>query len=267
MTKTKATAPEAVSEVLNIPDVFRAVMVNFSGNTGKTTIARHLFLPVLPGAELVRVETINSSGSSEADVEVAGKQFEAVAKMLYATDHHMLVDIGASNIEAVKQVLYRVAGSHRLVDMWVVPCMPNKKMTTDTINTLKELLKIGVRPSSIVVIKNKVMDVDAMDDEFAELMAVCKVLNVRLVDRPMLEYDLYSDMDHRPGSLDDVFNDTTDFKAAMLAARRAGDLKAAEEAMDADFRRMNSESAVENLRSMRCDIFGMVPAHVVASAG
>lgn len=264
MTKTKTTIAATVSEILNIPDVVRAVMVNFSGNSGKTTVGRHLLIPVLPGVELVRIETINSSGSSEADVELTGKQFEAVAKMLYETDHHMLVDIGASNVEAVKQVLYRVAGAHRFVDMWVVPCMPTKKMVTDTIATLKELLKIGVPASAIVVIKNRVNDVDTMDADFAELQAVTNVLDVRMIDRPMLDYDLYGEMDHLQGSLDDLLADTTDHRGAMLAARRAGDTKAADEATAADFRRMNAETAVENLRKLRRDIFGVVKAPAMA---
>ncbi len=268
MTKTLIKTPlaTAAAEVLDIPEVFRVVLMNFAGGAGKTTIARHVFMPVLPGAELIRVETINSSGASAADVEVTGKQFEDVAKMLYAAIRHTLVDVGASNIELVKQVLYRVAGAHRFVDMWVVPCIPDKKMIADTISTLKELLKIGVPPKNIVVLKNKVNDVDKMDADFEELTAVATVLRVRLIDRPLLEFELYGDMLHRQGSLDDVLADTTDYRAAMLAARKAGDLKAAEDAMHADFRRMNAGSAVANIENLRRDIFGTVPAPVAAVA-
>jgi hypothetical protein len=39
----------------------KIAVINFSGNVGKTTIARHLLLPRLPaGTELISVESINA---------------------------------------------------------------------------------------------------------------------------------------------------------------------------------------------------------------
>ena len=38
----------------------KVAVINFSGNVGKTTIARHLLVPRMAGAELIAVESINA---------------------------------------------------------------------------------------------------------------------------------------------------------------------------------------------------------------
>lgn len=35
----------------------KVAVINFSGNVGKTTIARHLLAPRIPGAEVVSIES------------------------------------------------------------------------------------------------------------------------------------------------------------------------------------------------------------------
>ena len=41
----------------------KIAVINFSGNVGKSTVARHLLLPRIAGAELIAVESINSDES------------------------------------------------------------------------------------------------------------------------------------------------------------------------------------------------------------
>ena len=38
----------------------KIAVINFSGNVGKTTVARHLLLPRIQGAELISVESVNT---------------------------------------------------------------------------------------------------------------------------------------------------------------------------------------------------------------
>lgn len=38
----------------------KIAVINFSGNVGKTTVARHLLLPRIQGAELISVESVNA---------------------------------------------------------------------------------------------------------------------------------------------------------------------------------------------------------------
>ena len=38
----------------------KVAVINFSGNVGKTTIARHLLAPRIPDADFIAVESINA---------------------------------------------------------------------------------------------------------------------------------------------------------------------------------------------------------------
>ena len=38
----------------------KIAVINFSGNVGKTTVARHMLLPRVEGAELINVESLNA---------------------------------------------------------------------------------------------------------------------------------------------------------------------------------------------------------------
>jgi hypothetical protein len=271
MTKTKIAraVPHAfggVADHIKRGMPLRIVAVNFSGNTGKTTLIRHLVMPAFPGAELIRIESINNSGSSEADLEVNGKKFEDVAKLLFAAERHTAVDIGASNVELVKAALRRLGDAHEEVDLWMVPCMPNTKIIKDTVATLRELMDIGVDPAKVAVIKNKVADVDQMDDDFAQLQAAADLLGVRVVDAPVLDLDVYSDLDNKPGTFDEIAADGTNFRAKMLEAKKAGKDDEAEEAVHAEFRRKNAKQGLVNLAAVRAELFGAVDAATEAAA-
>jgi len=74
----------------------KVAVINFYGNVGKTTIARHLLAPRIDGAELIAVESINADeGQGHA---LRGKQFGELQEYLQTVDN-VVVDIGASNVE------------------------------------------------------------------------------------------------------------------------------------------------------------------------
>ena len=74
----------------------KIAVINFSGNVGKTTVARHLLLPRIQGAELISVESVNADeGKTTA---LRGGQFAELQEYLQ-TVSSVVVDIGASNVE------------------------------------------------------------------------------------------------------------------------------------------------------------------------
>ena len=79
----------------------KIAVINFSGNVGKSTIARNLLAPRIPDAEVFAVETINSDGTE--DETMKGKEFGDLLEALQLMDS-AVVDLGASNIEAVMTV-------------------------------------------------------------------------------------------------------------------------------------------------------------------
>ena len=49
----------------------KIAVINFSGNVGKSTVARHLLLPRIPGAELIAIESLNADeGQGQACAQV-----------------------------------------------------------------------------------------------------------------------------------------------------------------------------------------------------
>lgn len=79
----------------------KIAVINFSGNLGRTTIARHLLLPRIVGAELFSVESLNSAdGECHA---MRGRQFGELQELLQTIDH-AVVDIGACNVEELPEV-------------------------------------------------------------------------------------------------------------------------------------------------------------------
>ena len=75
----------------------KIAVINFSGNVGKTTVARHLLLPRIEGAELISVESLNA-GEGEGQA-MRGRQFGALQEYLQTIDD-AVVDIGASNVRS-----------------------------------------------------------------------------------------------------------------------------------------------------------------------
>jgi len=77
----------------------KIAIMNYSGNVGKSTIARHLFAPRIKNSEFISVESINAD---EDDLDIIrGKQFGAIQEQLMTTVNSVIVDVGASNVEIV----------------------------------------------------------------------------------------------------------------------------------------------------------------------
>ena len=131
----------------------KIAVINFSGNVGKTTIARHLLLPRIEGAELIAIESLNADeGQGQA---LRGRQFGELQEYLQTIDN-AVVDIGASNVEELLGLMQRYRGSHEDFDVFVVPTVPALKQQQDTIATLAELARLGVPASKIRLVFNMV---------------------------------------------------------------------------------------------------------------
>jgi len=142
-------------------------VVNYSGNTGKTSVARHLLAPRL-GAEMVSIETINAGGVEGSTF--SAKQFVALTEKLLIRDpsKSVVVDIGSSNIDAVMNHLRNIHDAQADIDLFVVPTVPENKQKIDTISMVRSLAQIGVPKQKICVILNQV-EIETIDEKFADL--------------------------------------------------------------------------------------------------
>jgi hypothetical protein len=134
----------------------KVAVINFSGNVGKTTVARHLIAPRLVNPTEIAVESINSDGADEATMR--GRQFGELLETLSLVEN-AVVDVGASNVEDFVGRMAQYHGAHEEFDYFVVPVSPKEKPQRDTVSTVKALADIGVPPGKIRLVFNMV-DVD-----------------------------------------------------------------------------------------------------------
>jgi len=146
----------------------KVAVINFSGNVGKTTVARHLLAPRMEDAEVIAVESINADdGQANA---LRGRQFGELQEYLQTVEN-VVVDIGASNVEDLLSLMRKYRGSHEDFDYFVIPTVPALKQQQDTIATLTELSRLGVPASKVRVVFNQAEDGVDLADSFDTLLA------------------------------------------------------------------------------------------------
>jgi len=129
----------------------KIVIMNNSGNVGKSMVCDTFLKPRVPESETIKIETINSDGS--LDETISAKDIKAVFEKIDAADV-ALIDVGASNIEAFMNNLNRLGDAHEDIDLFVIPTTPKHKQQIDTISTVENLLDLGVAPEKIKLVFN-----------------------------------------------------------------------------------------------------------------
>lgn len=199
----------------------RIAVINVSGNTGKTTTARHLIAP-RTGAKIISVETINGD-EFETDA-IKGKQFGQLMEAIAVMDGSIVCDVGASNIEVFIAKMQEYAGSHEDFDYYVVPCVPDKKQIRDTITTIDALADTGVPPEKIRVVFNRVEHEDDANQVFAPILKYWENERKFTLARNAVIHtsELYSKVP--PGvSISEIIADDTDYKSMLKSATSAAE--------------------------------------------
>jgi hypothetical protein len=192
----------------------KVVVMNFSGNVGKSTISRHLLAPRI-GASVISIESINSDGE-ENDGAIRGKQFQSLMDALSLEDN-AVVDVGASNVEDFISRMQSFSGSHEDFDLYVVPTVAKTKQLKDTISTIQTLANIGVPPEKIKVIFNMVESDENPAEVFEGLINYAETAKTCIVSPGLIlrTNELFGKLKGSNNSIDAILSDTTDFKAAI----------------------------------------------------
>lgn len=196
----------------------KIAVLNFSGNVGKTTIAAHLLKPRMPQAKIYSIESINTDGESDGvKVEkIRGKKFGVLIDELI-TLNEAIIDVGASNIEDFIKLMQHFDSSHEVFDLFLIPITKEKKVQSDTINTILALQKLGVEKNKIRVIFNK-LDIDELaKEEFSAIFAAAKIKDSFLVNENSVIYinEIFDRIKTVGKSLLEISQDTTDYKARL----------------------------------------------------
>jgi len=162
-------APTLAPTILQTEKIMKIAVINFSGNVGKSTVARHLLAPRLEDAQVIAVESINSD-DREKESALRGSQFDELQDQMMSRSN-VVVDVGASNVEDFVALMQRYEGSHDDFDVFVVPTVPVVKQQVDTIATLNELRDVGVDAAKIRVLFNAVDPRADLTKSFTRLFA------------------------------------------------------------------------------------------------
>ena len=195
----------------------KVAVINFSGNVGKTTVSRHLLVPRMKAAEFV-IESINAGAGDEMgnSERLKGKDFATLQDSLLEVPD-AVVDIGASNVEELISGMIQFDGSHENFDDFLVPVMDDKKQQQDTMNTIATLEGLGVPPSKIRVVFNKVAmgDANSIDLIFSGIFGLhATQRNFTLVPGAVIYTNqLYNRLPALKMSIPEVLADTRDYRA------------------------------------------------------
>ncbi|ENO90954.1 StbB [Thauera sp. 28] len=196
----------------------KIAVINFSGNVGKSTVARHLLAPRMNSASVIPVESINSDGTQ--DEAIKGKQFGELQEALMLLDD-AVVDVGASNVEDFVNLMKQYKGSHEDFDYFVIPTVPKNKQMRDTISTIDALSDIGVPAKKIRLVFNMVEIDDVPERVFAGLFeyhAASKSFTLR-PDAVIHVNDIYGKIKGAEQGIKDILNDPTDYKEKIKTAK------------------------------------------------
>lgn len=194
----------------------KIAVISFSGNVGKTTIARHLLAPRIAGVKVVSIESINA-GDAAQDV-IRGRQFAALQEYLQVADS-VVVDIGASNVEDLLTLMSRYRGSHEDFDDFVVPTVPATKQQQDTIATLVALARLGVPRDAVRLVFNMLEDDSDLEHDFKPLLAFLEKspLAPLSLDCRLNFNEIFGLVNGTGVDLASLASDTTDYKGLIAA--------------------------------------------------
>ncbi|VVN28966.1 hypothetical protein PS623_04681 [Pseudomonas fluorescens] len=195
------------------------VVINRSGNTGKSTASDHMIAPRFNGAEVLRIESINSHEGDDTD-NLRGDQYGQILRGI-AILPASVIDVGSSNAEDFVNYMKQYAGSHEVFDTFVVPTVAKPKQMKDTIKTIDALSDLGVPASKIRVLFNMVEGDDTeLEEDFGPIFAFFNsekkfTLNTKAV---IYTNDFYSDPARKGLTVDEILKDKTDFNALLVKA-------------------------------------------------
>jgi hypothetical protein len=200
----------------------KVAIINFSGNVGKTTVARHLLLPRIKDAELISIESANAD-EGEADA-LRGKDFAQLQQYMQTVDN-LIVDIGASNVEDLLTLMRKFKGSHEDFDYYLVPTISDVKQQKDTGNTLEKLVEMGVPADKLRIILNRTEDESKPMDKFGALVAYLAYNPVATINPACFisENEIYQRLKHDGRSISELASDKTDYKAQIAKAKDQAD--------------------------------------------
>lgn len=195
----------------------KIAVVNNSGNVGKSTTCEVLLKPRMENAEIIKVESINSDGTT--DETLSAKDFNEILKMIDMADT-AIVDVGASNIEIFVEQMKVYKDSHEDIDYFLIPVIPFHKQQVDSVATVAALLNLGVDPENIKIVFNQVDKLTDIKKQFSYFFNDQSVVPELSLEKLSVIYfsDVFSFLNTHGKNFNEVLNDDSDFKSMLKSA-------------------------------------------------
>ncbi|ACT52077.1 StbB family protein [Methylovorus glucosotrophus] len=211
----------------------KVVVLNVSGNVGKTTISSQLLYPRMRDASgkfptLVEVETYNKSAAGLPGItaiQKTGSQYRDVYELAYE-DPALIVDVGASNIVPFFEQLTTYRGSAEVFDMFIVPTTPGSKEMHDTLKTIQLLRMFGVGDDRLRVVFTRVAS-DVVDEFKLLYNASATDTHSFNFDKNLtiFETELFKELGELGETVDSLLSDDSDYPTLIRAAETPQDKK------------------------------------------
>ncbi|WP_296207036.1 hypothetical protein [Psychrobacter sp. UBA3480] len=170
---------------------YRIVVINSSGNTGKSLVSNYM---LRPNMDLQRHYVINNmsmySKTYSDEIILSGENFDEALKALNDIES-AIVDIAADNTEYVIDIMKHSSNSHEVFNYFLVPVVESAKELEDSLNTIKALLKLGVLPNSIKVIFNNIKSTENIDNKFEYLLSHLDELKISYDTNAAIEHNIF----------------------------------------------------------------------------
>lgn len=196
------------------------VVINYSGNTGKTTLSKHLLAPQIFKAKRIQIEDINSADGLP-DMQIGASQStELLIKLSAAREgQHCVIDIGASNAKKMMEYFAKSKVARTAISFWVIPVVPASKQIADSLKTLSALLAMGVDADKVIFIPNNVVDTGSVQHDFKAIYSAGKELGVHVCIEVVLQSEIFELIKDQPQTVFDMVASTPDFPNLIKAAR------------------------------------------------
>jgi len=150
------------------------MILNFSGNVGKSTITRYLLAPRLDFCKIYSIESINEDGHNGE--KIRGNALGAIFDDMLEYEN-VLVDVGSSNAETVISLLTKYDDAHEDFDAFIVPVISKPKVINDTIATVQALSQIGIPCKKVITVLNQI---DTETDKTVDFSKIRKLDGLQL---------------------------------------------------------------------------------------
>ena len=228
-------------------------VINFSGNTGKSTLATHLLKPRIEGASSFAIESLNSGADRQA-ILYRGTQYDALQEEVLLSES-AVVDIGSSNVDDFLRLMAKSQGSHEDFDYFVIPTMKEIKKQVDSVATMKSLRALGVETERIRIVFNAVepADLDVLDEVFPHVFEASENRHC-VFNYPCAVYqnEVFERLKSDGRTVSEVVADTTDYRAIL---RKTTDRAEREGLVDRIVTQRLARSAHENLNAVFAALF------------